>query len=162
MKWKLCKFKNTFKIKTMNSILKTMLYVAGGLVFLVIIQIAGQIGKSGAEVAIDSISEKKIDKGELLNQVIIELNKKTQLPMTVDEVTTLVRVYAEGNDVLVYEYELSAESIDVIAFKPIMYERIKDNIGKTAKEIGISIAYTYKSKNTGKIIGVIRFDKNEL
>jgi hypothetical protein len=146
----------------MNSILKTMLYVAGGLVFLVIIQIAGQIGKSGAEVAIDSISEKKIDKGELLNQVIIELNKKTQLPMTVDEVTTLVRVYAEGDDVLVYEYELSAESIDVIALKPIIYERIKDNIGKTAKEIGISIVYTYKSKNTGKIIGIIRFDKNEL
>lgn len=146
----------------MNSILKTLLYVAGGLVFLVLIQIAGQIGKEGAKAAINSISEKKVDKGELLNQVISEVNNKTQLPLIVDEVTTLVRVYAEGDDVLVYEYELSAESIDVIALKPIIHERIKGNIGKTAKEIGISISYIYKSKNTGKIIGVIRFDKNEL
>lgn len=146
----------------MNSILKTLLYVAGGLVFLVFIQIAGQIGKTGAKVAIDSISEKKMDKGELLNQVIIELNNKIQLPMIVDEATTLVRVYAEGDDVLVYEYEFSAESIDVIALKPIIYEKIKGNIGKTAKELGISIVYTYKSKNTGKLIGAIRFDKNEL
>jgi hypothetical protein len=71
-------------------------------------------------------------------------------------------VYAEGDDVLVYEYELSAESIDVIALKPIIYEKIKGNIGKTAKEIGISIVYTYKSKYSGKLIGAIRFDKHEL
>ncbi len=146
----------------MNSILKTMLYVAGGLVFLVLIGIAGQIGKEGAKVAINSISEKKVDKGEFLNQVISELNNKTQLPLIVDEVTTLVRVYAEGDDVLVYEYEVSAESIDVIALKPNIYEKIKGNIGKTAKEMEISIVYTYKSKNTGKLIGMIRFDKNEL
>ncbi len=146
----------------MNSLLKTMLYVAGALVFLVLIQIAGQIGKVGAKVAINSISEQKIDKKELLYQVIKELNNKTQLPMVIDEVTTLVRVYAEGDDVLVYEYELSAESIDVIALKPIIYEKIKGNIGKTAKEIGISIVYTYKSKNSGKLIGMIRFDKNDL
>ncbi len=139
-----------------------MLYVAGGLVFLVLIGIAGQIGKEGAKVAINSISEKKVDKGEFLNQVISELNNKTQLPLIVDEVTTLVRVYAEGDDVLVYEYEVSAESIDVIALKPNIYEKIKGNIGKTAKEMEISIVYTYKSKNTGKLIGMIRFDKNEL
>jgi hypothetical protein len=139
-----------------------MLYVAGALVFLVLIQIAGQIGKVGAKLAINSISEQKIDKKELLYQVIKELNNKTQLPMVIDEVTTLVRVYAEGDDVLVYEYELSAESIDVIALKPIIYEKIKGNIGKTAKEIGISIVYTYKSKNSGKLIGMIRFDKNDL
>jgi hypothetical protein len=146
----------------MNSILKTLLYVSVGLVFLVLIQIAGQIGKEGAKAAINSISEKNMDKGELLNQVVNELNNKTQFPLIVDEVTTLVRVYAEGDDVLVYEYELSAESIDIIALKPIIYEKIKGNIGKTAKEIGISIVYTYKSKYSGKLIGAIRFDKHEL
>jgi hypothetical protein len=53
------------------------------------------------------------------------------------------------------------ESVDVVAFKPIIYERIKDNIGKKAKQIGISITYIYKSNNSDKIIGVIKFDKND-
>ncbi len=146
----------------MKTTFKPILYVLGFFISLIIIAFIGKIGNEGTKALIDTLSEKKIDKGELLNQVINELNNKTQLPLIVDEVTTLVRVYAEGDDVLVYEYELSAESIDVIALKPIIYEKIKGNIGKTAKEIGISIVYTYKSKYSGKLIGAIRFDKHEL
>ncbi len=146
----------------MKTTFKPILYVIGFFISFIIIAFIGKIGNEGTKALIDTLSEKKIDKGELLNQVINELNNKTQLPLIVDEVTTLVRVYAEGDDVLVYEYELSAESIDVIALKPIIYEKIKGNIGKTAKELGISIVYTYKSKTSGKLIGMIRFDKNEL
>lgn len=146
----------------MKTTFKPILYVLGFFISFIIIALIGKIANEGTKSVIDTLSEKKVDKRELLNQLITEVNNKTQLPLIVDEVTTLVRVYAEGDDVLVYEYELSAESIDVIALKPIIYEKIKGNIGKTAKEMGISIVYTYKSKNTGKLIGVIRFDKNEL
>lgn len=98
---------------------------------------------------------------KLLETVINELNKKIELPMKIDEVTTLVRIYQVGDNVLTYEYEIDANEIDVVKMKPIIYRRIKDNIGKIAMENNFVINYVYKSNNSGKVIGMIRFDMNE-
>lgn len=98
---------------------------------------------------------------KLLEAVINELNKKIELPMRIDEITTLVRIYQVGDDVLTYEYEIDANEIDVVKMKPIIYQRMKDNIGKIAKENNFVINYVYKSVKSGKVIGMIRFDMNE-
>jgi hypothetical protein len=98
---------------------------------------------------------------KLLEAVINELNKKIELPLRIDEITTLVRIYQVGDEVLTYEYEIEAKEIDVVKMKPIIYQRMKDNIGKIAKENDFVINYVYKSIYSGKVIGMIRFDMNE-
>ena len=142
----------------MKSTFKSILYILGA---LIIFGLAKQIGKDTAKASIKAIKGDDNVKGEVLNSLIKEINEKIQLPLIIDKETTLVKVYAIGEDNLVYEYLITAESVDVVAFKPIIFERIKDNIGKKAKQIGISITYIYKSKNSDKIIGVIKFDKND-
>lgn len=98
---------------------------------------------------------------KLLETVINELNKKIELPMKIDEVTTLVRIYQVGDNVLTYEYEIDADEIDVVKMKPVIYQRIKGNIGKIAKENNFVIGYVYKSINSGKVIAIIRIEPDE-
>jgi peptidoglycan hydrolase CwlO-like protein len=98
---------------------------------------------------------------KLLETVINLLNKKIELPMKIDEFTTLVRVYQVGDDVLAYEYEIDANEIDIVKMKPILYQRMKSNIGKIAKENNFVISYVFKSLNSGKVIAVIRFEPDE-
>lgn len=136
----------------MKSTVKTIGYLLGFLIFL---GLAKQIGKETAKATIKSFKGNTIDKGDLLIKLVQGMNTKIQLPLNIDKEISLVKIYAEGEDILVYEYITTAESINVIGFKPILFDRIKHNIGKTAKQIGISIIYKYKSKSSGKIIGVI-------
>lgn len=104
----------------------------------------------------------KENSNDLLETLVNGMNKKMQLPMRIDEYTSLVRVYRVGDDVLTYEYEIDSDEINVIKMKPILYQRIKGNIGKIAKENNFVISYVYKSTNTGKIIAMIRFEPNEI
>lgn len=130
------------------------------LVALMASSIGKIVGKSATQSYYESKSEGQVEKAQEL--AAIELRK--QLPLKVDEYTTLQNALSSGT-YLIYHYILSldASEIDIASFTNGMTSKLRGNVcgsdgmSKVIKAGG-SYIYQYVSRD-GISVAEIKFDK---
>ena len=115
-----------------------------------------------AERSGEETSEGGMATGVMLTMMVEAVNK--QSPQTIDEVTTLKGASKDGNDTLVYHYEISrpAEEIDPEQLKASVLSSSAEHWclnpdTRTFRENSMKVVYSYKD-NAGNTIGDILVD----
>jgi hypothetical protein len=130
---------------------KIFLYVGGGIVALVLWALSGEIGRFIGRSAMESYVQGRQEGGveKVLELAVHEIRK--QLPMQIDEATTLQNVMSVGN-AFYYYYHLSylKSDIDAEYFREAMTRNLRSNACqhqdmRYAIDMGAEYKYIYMS-----------------
>ena len=130
---------------------RILAYVAGGIALLGIWALSGEIGRFIGRSAIEGYNQGKQEGAveRAVKHAVHEL--RNQLPMQVDEATTLLRVASAGK-ALIYHYRLSSakRDMDLTHFHAIMASDLISNVCqhedmRYMMEMGANYRYVYMS-----------------